>query len=222
MNKKVKYLSKPILFISMGFFVFTPNHSFSKSKIKELTSNETAKKAAVTPRPSRKISSGQKVHAIGIGLGQTFLHGEFADNGDDKITPDLFYTYRASHSFDFFANIHYSEHKVKSRKAILSGLALGIKAKMYQIDAFSPFLLGGLGFYRPVLHREVDNKIVKTKSKITFGVHLGAGAELKLNNRVAVGVLGQYHNPFDVQQEDQSNEVEGSYFKLLITGLYYF
>lgn len=214
------FSKKPILITCIGFLVLGPVNSFSKSKMDLLTSDKAAKKAGsqnTIPAYSRR-----KDHAIGIGLGQTFLHGEFSDNGDDKITADLFYSYRASHSFDFFTDIHFSKHKYKNKNTKLSGVALGIKAKIYQIDAFSPFALGGLGFYRPILTRELDGVLTESISKVAFGYHIGAGADLKLNDRVTVGILAHYHNPFDVQQEDQASDVEGSYFKLLITGLYYF
>ncbi|EQC44412.1 hypothetical protein [Bacteriovorax sp. DB6_IX] len=90
-----------------------------------------------------------KVHSLGVGIGQTFLQGDFKDHGEDKITADLFYNYSASHSFDFLANFHYSTHEYRKKKVTATGLALGIKAKMFNFDNFSPFATGGLGFYSP-------------------------------------------------------------------------
>ena len=40
----------------------------------------------------------------GLGLGQTFLTGDFGKNGEDSITVDLYYKYKASYSFDLIVN----------------------------------------------------------------------------------------------------------------------
>ena len=50
---------------------------------------------------------------------------------------------------------------------------------------------------------------------------MGAGIDLRLNNKVVVGLLGHYHLPFEVKQDDFEN-VKGSYFKLLLTAMYQF
>ncbi len=64
-----------------------------------------------------------------------------------------------------------------------------------------------------------SRELVDTEKKTAFGIHLGGGADLRLNDNFTVGILGHFHNPFDVKQDD-GMDVEGSYFKLLITLLY--
>ncbi|PIP95253.1 MAG: hypothetical protein COW00_13965 [Bdellovibrio sp. CG12_big_fil_rev_8_21_14_0_65_39_13] len=205
-------------------------HAEGPVSIKKLTSKETAKKVSKgeieedtsSPAPTYAAASGAvNLHSIGLGLGQTFLNGKFQDNGEDKITADLLYSYSASNSFDLLADFHYSKHEFRGRYVRLTGLALGIKAKIFNFDAFSPFVVGGLGFYAPMVKRPVGNDLVESKSKIVFGNHIGLGAELRLNRRVTMGVMAQIHNPFDVKQEI-GPEVEGSYGKLLIYGMYSF
>ncbi len=73
-------------------------------------------------------------HSFGVGLGETFLAGDFEEHGDNKITTDFLYSYSASYSFDFLINAHYSEHSFKKKMIQLSGLNFGIKAKLYQFD----------------------------------------------------------------------------------------
>ena len=158
---------------------------------------------------------------MGIGIGQTFLRSDLADNGNDKITPDLYYTYSASYSFDFVANAHYSSHSYLNREATIKGLALAIKGKGFQFDAFSPFVLGGFGFYLPSVKRIYNGIPTDTRSQLVFGVNVGAGVELRLNNEVTVGVIAHYHDPFDVRQ-DVGPVLEGSYMKLLIIASYTF
>ncbi len=160
-------------------------------------------------------------HSVGLGLGQTFLAGDFDRDGNDAITVDAFYDYSASHSFDMFANLHYSKHEFKNREVVLPGLALGIKGKFVQFDSFSPYVQGGLGFYRPKVKRIVDERLVESEGKITFGINLGAGVELRLNENFKFGLLASIHNPFDIKQE-LGTDIEGSYSKLLLTGFYTF
>ena len=102
-------------------------------------------------------------------------------------------------------------------KVVLQGASVGIKGKLFQYDAFHPFLLGGFGFYGP----RVTSGSVASKSKVVFGTHFGAGGELRLNRKFTLGLLAHYHNPFDVRQEF-GPEAEGSYLKLLITTFYRF
>ncbi len=218
--KKTKILVVAILLIAMT------NFAFAKKSIKELTSAKISKQLENEIPKSKSapisIPKGElKRHTLGIGLGQTFLFGEFKDRGEDKITADLYYTFSASHSFDMFANFHYSKHDYRSNYVTIPGLTAGIKARLFQFDAFAPYVLGGMGFYRPKMKRSVDGEMQTTEAKITFGVNFGAGADLRLDDHFSVGVIGHYHNPFDVSQ-DQGTDVEGSYFKLMMMGYYTF
>ncbi|OUR96129.1 hypothetical protein A9Q84_07140 [Halobacteriovorax marinus] len=213
LNTILKYLI-PVVLIATGF------NSQAKDTIKNLTSDTKAKKVEPVIPQSRNTSPLNR-HSIGIGIGQTFLMSDFSDLGDDKITWDLFYNYSASHSFDFIANFHSSKHKLNNQYSQITGLALGIKAKTFQFDNFSPFGMGGFGFYQPKTRRLIDGQLVTSKTKLTFGFHLGAGADLRLNDKFTVGVMATYHNPFDVKQDAQP-EVEGSYFKLMMNTFYTF
>lgn len=215
--------------VSVAIFALGTTVSLAKkSKIQEITSAETTQD---NPKnlPSNYISNTSEtstvdkihVHSVGVGVGQTFVVGDFKDNGEDKITFDLLYNYRASYSFDLAVTAHHSKHSFQDRYVRLSGVTIGIKARLYQFDSFSPYILGGFGFYNPKVKRYVKDDLVESKSKVIFGTHFGAGGELQLNNKFAVGILAHYHNPFDVKQE-LGPEIEGSYSKLLITGLYTF
>lgn len=221
---KIKAIKPAMIFIA-GFCFFAAH---ANTNIKDLTSSETAKKAQageITPEATTQSSpraiSTLKNHYFGVGVGQTFLKGDMRANGDDRLGVDLFYAYTASLSFDFVANFHTSSHKRFQNKVTNTGLALGIKGRFYQYDNFAPFVLGGLGFYQPKLKRLIGNQVISSESKIVFGNHIGLGAELKLNKKVTVGALVHLHNPFDVQQENQP-DVEGSYYKLMMTALYSF
>ena len=174
------------------------------------------------PVDNTSVVSTLKTHSIGIGVGQTFLAGDFKELGEDKISLDLYYSYAASYSFDFLVNFHYSTLELRNQEITIPGLAFSIKAKAFQFDQFSPFLVAGLGFYKPQATREVAPGVTQdTKSKVVFGSNLGVGVDLRLNEKVSFGLLFHYHNPFDVKQ-DNGGPLEGSYSKMMITSTYTF
>jgi opacity protein-like surface antigen len=196
-----------------------------KPNIRQLTSDKSSKKAneeiQEESAPSR-IPGELNKHSLGIGVGQTFLRSSLAENGNDKITGEVYYNYSASYSFDFMANAHWSTHNYLNREATIRGLALAIKAKGFQVDAFSPFVFGGFGFYYPSVTRAVSStELATTRSQLVFGVNAGAGVELRLNSKIVVGAILHYHDPFDVRQ-DIGGALETSYVKILLTALYTF
>ncbi len=194
----------------------------AKSSIQNLTSKENTKEVPAPPSTSPASSSnGTQEHSIGFGLGQTFLYRDFSKNGEDKISAELLYNYSANHSFDLLINYHYSSHSLGNTETIIQGLVSSVKAKLFQFDNLSPFVLAGLGFYSPKVKRLVHNTLKESETKIVFGWNMGIGFDLKLNRHFMTGMLLQYHNPFDVQQ-GLDPEVEGSYFKLLLTSYYTF
>jgi hypothetical protein len=202
----------------------TPNTSKELKEAKP-TSVEDAEDIVEEKKPARPAESPShagaprrlRQHGLGLGIGQTFLLGNYADHGDDKITMDLLYSYAASYSFDLLIDAHMSEHEKKGEKMKLAAITSSIKARLVEFDNFSPYVLGGLGFYSPKAKRDGD----WTDQKITFGLNFGGGLDLRLNDDVVVGVLGHMHWPFAVQQ-DTGSDLKGYYFKLLITGMYLF
>jgi hypothetical protein len=160
-------------------------------------------------------------HGVGIGLGETFLLGKYSKYGADKITADILYSYAASYSFDLLVNAHMSEHEDKNERMKVMGLATSIKGRFVEYDNFSPYFLGGLGFYAPQAKRVVNGDNQWSDRKITFGLNFGGGVDLRLNEHYVVGIMGQMHCPFAIQQ-DEGPDVQGYYFKLLITGMYLF
>lgn len=224
MKKNIRI--RAILSVLTLLLAVRTDFAFAKKSIQELTSATTSKKVAKDIPPSKKSFSNVpkgdlKRHYFGIGIGQTFLMSDFKDNGEDQITAEAFYEFSASHSFDVYANFHYSKHKYQSNYTRIAGLNGGIRAKLFQFDEFTPYALGGLGFYMPKMKRMVGDSRVSSESKVTFGFTFGGGVDLKLTDHYKVGAVFQFHNPFDVSQ-DTGTDVKGSYYKLLITTGYIF
>lgn len=221
---KMNFMKIPVGLVLAGIFLF--GTAQAQTKIEKLTSTDKPVVDGTSSSESSRSSTPTGAlhrHSVGLGFGQTFLIDDFDDNGEDKITVDGFYNYSASHSFDLLVNFHVSKHKFRGRSVLMRGIAPGIKAKLYQFDNFSPYLLGGLGIYAPKVRRVINSsgEMQDTKTKMAFGYHFGGGADLSLNSHVTVGLLFHLHNPFDVKQ-DIGPEVEGAYYKLMMLAFYVF
>jgi hypothetical protein len=239
--KKHKFSPILMAFLAMSFFYYPQSFAQVNSKSKatpfKIKVPETKKQLKNDPPPeedadldeekpksrSKHSAAPRRLqqHGIGLGLGQTFLLGNYGKYGQDKITLDVLYTYAASYSFDLLINAHLSEHEDKDEAMKVMGLTSSFKGRMVEYDNFSPYFLGGLGFYAPQAKREVQGQYEWSDRKITFGLNLGAGLDLRLNDSYVIGVLGQLHWPFRVEQ-DEGPDVKGYYFKLLLTGMYLF
>lgn len=160
-------------------------------------------------------------HGLGLGVGQTFLLGGYGKHGDSSITADLLYSYAASYSFDLLVNAHFSQHKDDNERMKLLGTSAGIKARLVEYDNFSPYVVGGVGFYAPRAKRQRSTGTEWSSQKVTFGVNFGAGVDLRLNEEWVVGLLAQLHAPFVVEQDGQK-DLRGYYAKLMFTGMYQF
>ena len=217
MKKLISIIAKSATMFALFLFALDI-HASALDKIVNDAKDDTPKKRSIS---SSIDESPLGSHSVGVGLGQTFLTGDFGENGEDSITVDLYYKYKASYSFDLIVNGHYSSHSLSEKESQLFSLNAGIKAKLYNFDSFNPYVLGGLGFYLPAVTRIISDSLKESESKLSFGTHIGLGGELELNEKVSVGVLAHYHNPFDVKQGEDP-EIEGSYYKLLFTTLYSF
>lgn len=230
-------------FVAISFF--SPSISSAQSTVRKIQTPDTAAdlkdvapKTETTPKSKApvKVEDAEepvatggdfgnapsprrlRQHGLGLGIGQTFLFGNYGKHGEDKITADLLYSYAASHSFDLLVNGHLSTHKDNSEEMKLLGLTGSIKGRMFEYDNFSPYFLAGLGFYAPEADRDGTGK---TTRKLTFGLNFGGGMDLRLNDNYVIGVMAQMHWPFKVQQ-DEGSDLKGYYMKLLLTGMYLF
>lgn len=203
----------------------TPNTSMelkTKDEKRPVKEADVVEERESTPLPMNSGAPRRlQQHGLGFGIGETFLMGNYGKYGNDKITMDLLYSYAASYSFDLLINAHMSEHKDENEKMKVMGLTSSIKGRFVEYDNLSPYFLGGLGFYAPRAKRSNGTSAQWTQQKVTFGLNFGGGVDLRLNDHYVVGIMGQMHWPFKVEQENQS-DLKGYYFKLLITGMYLF
>ena len=200
-----------------------PTAKSEKVEVREIKEDGEEREASTNFSNNSSSSAPRRLrqHGLGLGLGQTFLLGNYKKHGQDKITADILYSYAASYSFDLLVDLHMSESKDQSEKMRVMGLATSIKGRVVEYDNFSPYVLGGLGFHAPTARRRINGTLKNTDQKMTFGLNFGGGLDLRLNDEFVVGVMGQMHAPFVTKQDDQP-DLRGYYFKLLITGMYLF
>ena len=167
--------------------------------------------------PAERSTYPTKTHIVSLGIGQSLLFDRYSKNGEDKITADLYYAYRSSYTWDFVANFHQSKHKKTGRWTKLQGLALGIRGNLFHFDQFAPYVLGGLGLYRPQIHNGATSE-----RKTVLGWHVGAGVELQLQRHFAIGLLAHLHNPFKIKADGNRPKVKGRYAKCMMTASYIF
>ena len=129
-------------------------------------------------------------HSIGIDLGQVFLHGNnFGKKYNNSLGFGLRYNYAASDIFELEADFSGSNHSENALKIMYS--TLGLKTNFIYYDKLVPYATVGLGFYKPRI--QVQNDIA---TKTAFGMRLGLGADLLLNEHVSIGVMMNYRNIF--------------------------
>jgi len=228
-NKKFT-ISRSLAFANLLLFAFIfgglvlSSTSFAQDKPKVKTAKTTPPPSddAFSPAnaaPNSDSTYRTKTHLITLGLGQGLLFERYSDYGDDQITGDVFYTYRASYTWDFMANYHWQKFKKNNTWAKIQGVAMSIRGNLMHYDQFLPYVLGGLGLYRP----QIQNKEGRTSvRKTVLGLNLGAGVELQLHRHFAVGLLGQIHNPFKIKASGDHPKLDGRYAKIMMTGSYIF
>lgn len=215
----LKFLGNFLVFFLVAFFC-----NFSHALA---TENSPTNVATSPTNKTKSDSTAPDVHshALGIGLGETFLYGDYYHLGENKLDLDAFYAYKASYSFDFLVNFHSATYKKENQKIDLTGIAFDIKARLFDFDSFAPFIAGGLGLYWPKAKRlqNINNVLTPTDSetKLTLGANVAVGAELDLNQNWTFGLMDSLHWPFRVKQSHQPSL--GGYFnKLMLTVFYHF
>lgn len=190
-----------------------------KSEKNSLAKPSASAREQIGPNPrtvdASLPSSGDQKQALGFGVGQTILLGDFNKYGHNDMSLDLFYEYQASYLFSLLANIHQQTFKGdRGQKTEVGGFNVQIKGKYFDYDSFSPFWTAGLGLYYPQLTRQRGSALQETESKGVFGAVVGSGVSLELNQRFNFAFLGQLHLPFRIKQSNDSS-FQGQYLKLM-------
>ncbi len=140
---------------------------------------------------------------LALDLGQVFLMGDLGKYSD-SIGTQVHYSYGASDLFSFDSSFGYSEHA--DGKFSMISLLAGMRLNMSWYDKVVPYLVFGLGFYKPSFQDISTNSQSNTNltapqsssslSALLFGVHVGPGVDLELSKSLFFGAALTFHNMF--------------------------
>ncbi|MCC7442340.1 MAG: hypothetical protein IT285_11945 [Bdellovibrionales bacterium] len=162
-------------------------------------------------RPSAPFTPGS--NNLALHVGQVFLMGELADHYTDSIGTQLHYTYGVSDMFGFNASLGFSDHS-DGEYSVATMLA-GLRTNLSWYDKVVPYLVFGLGFYKPSYKLTADNSM----SPVLFGLHLGPGVDLQLTDQFFFGAALTFHDVFGTTRTDSKGnlrDVGGTFTSFLL------
>jgi len=140
--------------------------------------------------------------------------GDLGNNYTDNLGMEAEYTYGVSDLFGFNANLGYSDHS--DGKFSMTSFSTGLRTNLSWYDRVIPYVVIGLGFYRP------DIQISETQSisPITFGMHLGGGIDLQITKQMFFGAGLTFHDMFSTTNMNpvtgQNMSISGTYTTFLV------
>ena len=142
---------------------------------------------------------------VALDVGQVFLMGNLADQYEDNIGWQIHYTYGVSDVFGFDTSFGYSSHK--DGEFSMASLLAGLRTNLSWIDRVIPYVVFGLGFYRPdYVVRDSGNDVSITP--ILFGLHLGPGVDLQVSQNLFFGTSLVFHDIFGTKRTLESGKTE--------------
>lgn len=145
-------------------------------------------------------------HNIALDLGQVFLLGDL-NRYADSLGTQVHYTYGVSDLLAFDSSFSYSQHS--NGKYSTATLLSGIRLNLSWYDKIIPYIVAGLGFYRPSFQDSTvapsTNSLGQTVnapnvSAILFGLHAGPGVDLQLSQNMFFGAAATIHTMFSSTQ----------------------
>ncbi len=144
-------------------------------------------------------------HNFSIDIGQVFLMGDLADQYEDNIGWQIHYTYGVSDLFGFDTSLGYSSHTEGDLS--MAHLKAGLRTNLSWLDRVIPYVVFGLGFYRPD-YSVIDNGQTVSLSPILFGLHLGPGVDLQVTDQIFFGTSLVFHDIFGTKKTLESGQIE--------------
>jgi hypothetical protein len=190
--------------------------------------NGAASDTSVTRRPSYSSQDRSKPvspyapgsNNVALDVGQVFLMGDLGTNYNDNIGAQIHYTYGVSNIFGFDSSLGYSEHS--DGRFSMTTLLTGMRTNLAWYDKVVPYLVFGLGFYKPsyqVLVNNGNGVVNSSVSPILFGVHLGPGIDLELTDQLFFGAALTFHDVFGSSRATADGrylDVGGTYTSFLL------
>jgi hypothetical protein len=181
------------------------------------TASSQSQSEAPRRRPSYREERGDLSpfspgsHNLSLDVGQVFLMGDLGQSYNDAIGTQLHYTYGVSEMFSFDSSFGFSNHS--NNKLSMTTLLSGLRMNLAWYDKVIPYMLFGLGFYRPAYDVSVAG-VNNAINPVLFGVHLGPGVSLELTKKVFFGASLTFHNIFsssEILNNGSTQRVGGSF-----------
>jgi hypothetical protein len=150
-------------------------------------------------------------------MGQVFLMGQYGNRYSDSLGTQVHYTYGVSDLFGFDSSLGYSGHS--DGQFSMTTLLTGLRMNLSWYDKVVPYVVFGLGFYRPSFNLSDPNGLSSTSvSPVLFGVHLGPGVDLELTQQLFFGASLTFHDIFGSTQPTNFGPIDvgGSYASFLV------
>jgi opacity protein-like surface antigen len=142
---------------------------------------------------AQQTSGSAGGHSAGLQFGQVWPAGLIGEGVDGSIAPGLFYEFAASQIFAMQVNLVRSSH---NDKLTLFSSSAGIRANLTFFDRLVPYASAGVGLYFVERNLGAPNNNVETTN---FGLNLGLGADLDLNESFFMGLSLGLHNLFSAK-----------------------
>lgn len=138
--------------------------------------------------------------------------GDLGSRYSDSIGSQLHYTYGVSEMFGFDSSFGYSNHS--DGKYSLTTLLTGLRTNLSWYDKVVPYVIFGLGFYKPSMTLADGTGATAT----LFGLHLGPGVDLQLTNELFFGAGLTFHDIFGTTKPSTQGPIEigGTYTSFLL------
>ncbi|MGK5089068.1 hypothetical protein WDW86_16040 [Bdellovibrionota bacterium FG-2] len=158
---------------------------------------------------------------LGLDLGQVFLMGDLDSNYQSSIGTRLHYTYGVSDLFGFDSSLGFSDHS--EGKFSMTTVLSGARMNLAWYDKVIPYVNFGFGFFRPsyeLSNKDKDTGEMRTTSvsPLLFGVYMGPGLDLELNQQVFFGASLTFHDAFGTTKTTPNGpmEVGGTFTSLML------
>jgi len=141
---------------------------------------------------------------LALDVGQVFLMGDLGDSYTDSIGGRLHYTYGVSDIFGFDSSFGYSSHS--DGKMSMTTLLTGLRTNLAWYDKVVPYMVFGLGFYKPSMDYVVNGQLTSV-SPVVFGLHLGPGVHLEITRNMFFGASLSFHDIFGTNKLLQDGRI---------------
>ena len=182
-------------FVFQNICVASTSHDWAQRPTWAVGQTDTSRKYSSNKQHDYDLAPfAPNSNNIALDVGQVFLMGDLSDEYDDNIGTQLHYTYGVSDIFAFDSSLGFSEHS--DGRFSMTTLLTGLRMNLSWYDRVVPYVIVGLGFFKPSYKLNAPNEPNASMSPVLFGLQLGPGVELELTQQLFFGASLTFHDMF--------------------------